>query len=404
MLLIGLSVIPLLVCLISLHELGHLLAAAACRAKPLEFGLGLPPRACALYLGNTRVSLRPEMMTELSTGAWIRCVSRPEPDGTLAAFRVDHTRKPPPGMETAPPDALIHEGRVKSIDEAGIYLSDFAFSINWLPLGGFVRIAGEEHRQIHRGLASKNWAQRVSVTLAGIIMNLLIAFVLLVAAQWTQMQPDAVIVDVFPESPAQHAGIITGDLITKIEGKRVITARDIQRMVSKTAGRESTWTIQRNQKKLNLHITHNGRAGVRLSSNPKIRISLTRATQESVRTYAKATNLLVSIPSRWIRDGVAPEISGPIDTGKVVAQVSQQNGITAWLSAAAVISLSIGVINMLPLPPLDGFRFSLLLLEAARGGRRIGLKKERAINGAGYAALLTLGAGICVIETLRLLM
>ena len=379
------------------------MAAAACNAKPLEFGLGLPPRACALYIGKTRVNIPPDLMAGLSTSTWVRCVSRPDSNGTLTAFRLDRTRKPPPGLETAPPDALVHEGKIKSIDEAGIYLRDFAISLNWLPLGGFVRIAGEEHRQIHRGLASRNWAQRVTVALAGVIMNLLIALILLIAAQWTQMQPAAVITEVFQESPAQRAGIMAGDLITKIDGKRVSTARDIQRIVGQTAGRESTWSVSRDQKTIHLRITHEGRAGVGLGNTPEVRISLKTATQEGVRTYVKATNLLVSIPRRWIRDGVQPEISGPVTTGKVVAEVSRQNGITAWLSAAAVISLSIGAINMMPLPPLDGFKVSLLLLEAARGGRRIDIRKERVINGAGYAALLTIGAGICVIETLRLL-
>ena len=403
MLLIGLSVLPLLVCLISLHELGHLLAAAACKAKPLEFGLGLPPRAFAIYVGNTRVSLPPEIKEQLSPNTWVRCISRPAPDGTLAAFRLDRTRKPPPGMETAPPDALVHEGKVKSIDETGIYLRDFAISVNWLPLGGFVRIAGEEHQQIHRGLASRNWAQRVSVALAGVLVNLLIAFLLLVAAQWTQMQPSTTVSEVLPSSPAQRAGIMPGDMITNINGKDIKTAHDIHRMALETNGQQSTWTIRRNDKTEHLNIIHDGPTGIKLSINADTRLSVTQATQEGARSYAKATNLLVSIPKRWITDGVTPEISGPIATGKVVAQVSQQNGITAWLAAAAIISLSIGVINILPFPPLDGFKVSLLILEAARGGRRLGIKKERTINGAGYAALLTLGAGICVIETIRLM-
>ena len=402
-LLIGLSILPVLVILISLHELGHLLAAAACRAKPLEFGIGLPPRATAIHIGNTRVRITPKLLADLSPGQWIRCISRPDDDGTLRAFRVDTNAKPQPGMETAPIDALIHEGVIRSKDGEGIHIRDLAISINWLPLGGFVRIAGEEHSSTPRGLASRSWPQRSTVALAGVTMNLLIALPLLVAAQWTQMQPPATVAEVLPGSPAQQAGILAGDRIVTIGGKKTKLAQDAVREIRLSAGRPTQWQILRRQQTISVTVHHHGTAGIHTGQAPTVRLSMGDSAQAAAQTYARATHLIVTLPKRWIEERQAPEISGPIMTGKVLADVSRKNGITAWLTTTALISLSVGIINMLPLPPLDGFKMGLLLVEAARKGERLDPKKERTINVAGYAAMLTLATGICIIETLQML-
>lgn len=402
-LLIGLTVLPMLVVLVSIHELGHLLAALACRTKPLEFGIGLPPRACTTYWGRTRVNLTPDLIAGLRPGMWVRCVSRSGPDGLLTAFRIDRTVKPPPGMETAPADALIHEGKIRAIDDAGIEVSDFVISINWLPLGGFVRLAGEEHSDVPRGLSNKNWPQRMSVAMAGVIANLAIALPLLVAAQWTQAQTPALVSQVEPGSPAHRAGIKPHDRIVRIDGNRIRTARDIQRINRKTAGQKPQWTIQRADALTVTRVDHQGVAGVYFMEQPSVRPGITTAAQDGFGTYARATMYLASVPGKWIRQGETPEIAGPVAAGATVAKVSRQNGITAWLAAAAVISLSIGIINLLPLPPLDGFKMALMVLEAARRGHRLDIQKERMINRTGYAALLTLAAGFCVLETLRIL-
>lgn len=403
-LLLGLTVLPMLVALVSIHELGHLLAALLCRTKPLEFGIGLPPRAWAMHLGNTRVKLTPADLDGLRPGDWIRCISREGADGTLTAFRVDRSVKPPPGMETAPANALVHEGRIKSVEADGVRISDFAISINWLPLGGFVRLAGEEHPDVPQGLSGCNWAQRMSVATAGAIINLAVAFPLLIAAQWTQVQPPAVVTDVMHDSPAHRAGIKPQDRIIEIDGHTVRTARDVPRLNRKTAGQNPGWTIQRDGKLVATNVNHQGIAGINFNESPSARPSLTNATQAGAGTYVRATLLLASVPGRWLRDGDQPQLAGPVATGQAVAEVSQRNGLTAWLAAAAVISLSVGIINLLPLPPLDGFKVALMLLEAARRGRRLDIQKERLINRTGYAALLTLGAGICIIETLQILL
>ena len=402
-LLIGLTILPILVILISLHELGHLLAAIACRAKPLEFGIGLPPRAAAIHIGNTQVRIPQEILKGLSPGNWVRCVSRPGEDGILQAFRVDTTVKPPPGMRTAPADAIVHEGTIRTKDTDGIRIRDLAISINWLPLGGFVRIAGEEFPTTPSGLASRTWPQRAAVALAGIAVNLMIALALLITAQWIQTQPPATVAEVFANTPAQEAGILASDRILSIDDQETKLARHAMQAIRHTTGQPTQWIIERNGQILPLTVLHQGKAGIRLGAAPRVRMNLLESTQAGAKTYARATQLIVTLPRRWIDQRQTPEISGPVMTGKVLAEVSRQNGITAWLATTAIISLSVGIINLLPLPPLDGFKMTLLLLEAARGGKRLDARKERTINVAGYAAMLTLSAGVCIIETLRMM-
>jgi regulator of sigma E protease len=121
------------------------------------------------------------------------------------------------------------------------------WSFNWLPLGGFVRMVGEESSSAVGSLGSKPRWQRIVVMGAGAFVNLVIPFVLLPLVLMIPAEKpvgDVTIVTVFPGSPADEAGIQPGDKIVKVDGRTIDNISELQQAVTVKLGAESTWELQ----------------------------------------------------------------------------------------------------------------------------------------------------------------
>ncbi|HIF73386.1 MAG TPA: PDZ domain-containing protein [Dehalococcoidia bacterium] len=235
--------------LVIFHELGHLWTARRFGVKTLEFGFGYPPRAGGMWSGATPVSIDDETLFEIKRDGLVNKLvtvrTMLDEQGNQIAVTV---RKRAKGDDAeASTGGLIVTGKVRSIDEGQIIVADMLWSFNWLPLGGFVRMVGEESSRSADSLGSKPRWQRVVVMAAGAFVNAVIPFILLPLVLMIPAEKpigDVTIMTVFPGSPADMAGIEPGDKIIKVDGRNIDNISELQQAVTVKLGATSTWEIE----------------------------------------------------------------------------------------------------------------------------------------------------------------
>jgi regulator of sigma E protease len=346
--------ILVLVALIVVHELGHFIAAKLAGMRVDEFGIGYPPRAIGFRRGET-----------------------------------DYT-------------------------------------LNWLPFGGFVKIHGEDDSALAalpdstRSFTAKPHIVQAAVLIAGIAMNLVFAYVLLSATlafgtlraltpEEAAKAPDATLAisDVLPGSPAEAAGLMSGDLIKSVtDGTHTFTGADgdaFTAFVANEASASLVVTLDRNggvvtatatpregiiaadpsRAALGVGIAPVGTLAVPLLQAPIEGASLTwEATKET------AIGLLTFFGGIFTFTADLSQVSGPVGIAKAVGTASA-NGLTALMSLTALISINLALINILPVPALDGGRLLFVIIEAVTR-RPIPQGVAGALNMAGFALLILL--------------
>ena len=403
--------VPMLVMLVVIHEWGHFFTAKAFGVKVLEFGIGYPPRAFGFYTGRTRVFLDAdtryvnlENSTVIQPGQLVRLHSAEDADGNLVARVIEAE---PSGRQSSLHDGgadefLQHDGTVREVDASSIVLADMAYTINWLPLGGFVRLAGENNPAVPRSLASKGPGPRAIILAAGSVMNALfplVAFTLLFMIPQDitvgQVQVDAV----EPNSPAQVAGILPGDLVLKAGDRDIETSSDLVRATTLNAGAVMEWTVHRDGIKEIVQLTPRvnpppgqGATGIRISlvnlrSETRFEPPWTAAWLGISNTWEMMTLLRQEISS-WITGTRAPQLSGPVGIAQVTGEVTRDGGVRGWVVLSILFSINLAILNLLPIPMLDGGRLVFVALEWVRGGRRIPAEREGLVHLIGFVVLL----------------
>jgi regulator of sigma E protease len=323
-----------LVVLVIAHELGHFVTAKARGVAVIEFGLGFPPRIWGIKRGET------------------------------------------------------------------------LYSINALPLGGFVKLAGEEDPRVNRSLAGKGYGTRILVLSAGSLMNILLPIVLFSIAfmlPHSLYTAPVTIEAVAPGSPAAYAGIEAGDTIVNINGNKINNSADVRRWIQLNLGKETTMTLKKadsTEQKVKVIPRWNppegqGSTGIVMAAltQPPLVTSRSepfwRAIPLGVTECWQTLILFKNEIIHWIIGATAPQVTGPVGMAEMTGQVVQ-SGFSPLLEFAAFISINLGIVNILPLPALDGGRIAFVLLEMIRGGRRVSPKTEGIIHAIGFMLLIGL--------------
>ena len=412
---------PLLLVLVVVHELGHFATARAFGVKVLEFGVGFPPRAFGFYTGRTPVMLHPQTQfvglegpQDLRPGQRVKVGSLEDPEVGLVAFEVELHRgqqKDDPGSNfNQPVDNLLwHEGKVRSVSDGSFELADMLYSVNVIPLGGFVRLAGESNPTVPQSLASRPRWQRVVVMAAGAVMNallpLLIFTILFMLPQDVEVGRLSV-TSVIEGSAAEQAGILPGDALLEANGKQVERRLDLTREINLNGGSAMTILVERDGRRepVTLRPQFNADASrwlvgvsaelsdVRVESHSR---PIWSAVGESFISTWELLVLLKQSIGGMISAGAAPELSGPIGIAQMTGEVSRDGGLSGWLSVGILLSINLAIINILPFPMLDGGRIVFVVIEWARRGKRIPPEKEGMVHLIGLAVLL---AGIVAIS------
>lgn len=356
--LIFLAILSLLV---FVHEFGHFWVARKFGLKPEEFGIGMPPRAMAVYKDK------------------------------------DGNRK------------TVFGGT--EIKDA----SDTVYSINWLPLGGFVKLGEDDDPGDNPNhFNSKPIWQRASILLAGVSMNVLLAFVLIVIG-FIIGSPVAVddgidekylhdrkiqISAILPGTPAEEAGLQSGDVVVSINDVVFENFTSHQNYVDRRSGEKLIYKIKRGDDVFEKEIspvtmeeTGRGGIGIGITETAVVKYPFHLAVWQGFKkTFVVLWMILAAlydlIKGLIIGNGVSVDVAGPIGIAKITGEVARM-GFIFLMQLTIMLSLNLAIINALPYPALDGGRVLFLIIEKFKGSP-VKKEVEGVIHYIGFATLMLL--------------
>jgi regulator of sigma E protease len=298
---------------------------------------------------------------------------------------------------------------------------DTEYTINAIPIGGFVRLAGENDASVPDSMANKSPWIRGGVLAAGAFMNVVLAAALFglsfVMGVLTPVQgPGVGIYDVSPNSPAEAAGLRLGDTILAIDGNPVNNPSDLTAYVKAHVGQPVLLTMSRDQKTLPepvrvvpraVQSDKEGSLGVSIGDPlARARFPIWQAAwlglQRAYLTVVATVAGLVAMIRGLFHGQGAPDLTGPIGIAQITAQVAK-SGFVQLIEWMAFLSVNLGVVNLLPIPGLDGGRIIFVVLELLRGGKKMDPAKEGIVHLVGILALLVLAVVISYFDVVRIL-
>lgn len=322
------------------------------------------------------------------------------------------------------------------------------YSINWLPLGGFVKLLGEEDpnesaRRQQEGaaamlpggsatvstddakpevtLASRSVPVRVIILASGALMNAVLPVLLFTASYMIPQQVSSgpvLVQDVVPDSPAAQAGVKAGDRIININGRPVERIQDVGYNIQLNLGNEIEVRVRHAEgdfAALRMVPRWNppqgqGATGVVIGMPPEqmrteeqalpLWEAFPKAVQQSFDMLTLFKNGIISMFAN-----AAPEartVAGPVGIAQMTGEVAKA-GVPALLEWAAFLSMNLAIFNLLPIPMLDGGRIFFALLEALRGGKRVPPERENLVHLVGFGLLMTFVVVVSIQDILRII-
>lgn len=347
--------VVLLLLLVLVHEFGHFITAKWAGCQVEEFGFGFPPRLISWRRGETR------------------------------------------------------------------------YSLNLLPLGGFVKIKGEDMSDVDpgpRSFASKSAGWRVFILSAGVLMNALLAIVLLgiqagvgfptIATEENRHELTDLktyILEIAEGSPAANAEIEPLDRIVSLAGVANPTLDQVQELVARSAGSEVALELERQGQHLTVNLVprvdpppEEGAMGVSLAATGLKKAPWWQAPWVGLKRTGEMFAAIITqfgiLLNRLISDGTVSEgLTGPIGIAIYTKEVTAL-GLSYILEFGALISLNLAIINILPLPALDGGRILFVGIEKIVGRKWLG-KAEQITHTVGFALLILLMIAITLRDVRR---
>ena len=278
------------------------------------------------------------------------------------------------------------------------------FSVRLLPIGGYCQFYGEdEERDDPRAFNRQKIWKRALTVASGPLMNFLIAIVV-IALYMSLLGLESIVPRVAEiEEPAMSAGLMVGDEIVTVNGQQVSDTGTIAQAISQSGGKTVELVVLRKGEFVELSIEpfldeELGRYRVGMTfAVERVRVPLLKsvpfACAYSVESVRAILDALIGILSSG--QG-ADQVTGPVGTVAGISDMTQEGGIDVYLQLLAMVSVNLGVMNLLPIPGLDGSRLLFLLVEAIR---RKPVRRE--LEGAIHAAGLILLMGMMVVLTYK---
>ncbi len=297
----------------------------------------------------------------------------------------------------------------------GFKKGETLYSIRFLPVGGFVRMAGtgpEEQDTQGRGFNDKTVLQRMAIIVAGPAMNFLLAALAFTLLFWAIGVPvndpaDTQIGEVLEGFPAEGAGIRPGDEVLAINGQQVNSWAEMVRIIQENPEREVLLTIKRNGNVIQVPVTP--ATNEKLGSFGFIGVRpVTRTVKygllESIGLGVVRTGAMMVVWFKGIvlmlTKQVEADIAGPVGITEMLSQAVTM-GLGYLVHLVGALNAVIGIINLLPVPALDGSRLVFLSIEGVRG-RPVDPARENFIHFVGLVFLMILALFITYQDIIRL--
>lgn len=360
--------------LVFVHEFGHFVTSKKAGLRVDEFGFGFPPRLL----------------------------------GIITNFKAEKWRDKLEFFFGQPQPEKIPEGKT-------------IYSLNWIPLGGFVKIYGEggEGRGDERSFASQKPGRRALILLSGVTMNVILAAFLISIGFFLGLPQEITpqneaysrdikiqIIDVASGSPAQKAGIKIGDVILgiseKTSGDSLVPSKieEIREFAKNHLGRELNLEILRGKEVLKLaalareeYPQGEGPMGIAMAKTGVVSFPWYRSIWEGIKLTLYLLGQIISafyfiIKNLIVTGEVVGGLAGPVGIFVFTGEAARL-GFIYLLQFTALISLNLAVINAFPFPALDGGRLLFILIEKIKGSP-VNQKIENWIHNVGFALLLAL--------------
>jgi len=348
--------------LVFAHEMGHFWVARKIGVRAEEFGFGFPPRVWGFYKSQA--------------GDWKQVRGN------------------------------------KEVSDA----ADTIYSINVIPMGGFVKIKGEDGENKEEGdsFASRSALERAAILLAGVSMNIVLAAVLIsfgfmigLPQSLDDIDPKAIvrdrqiqIIEVMPRSPAAVAELTAGDIVVGINGRNFQNSDELQEYINTHAGEKLPFTFKRAGREFSKDIipeirqeTGRGGIGIAIGDTGIVRYSFFTAIWEGVKntvllTWAILVAFYELLAGILTGRGLGGELGGPVRIAQITGDAARM-GLAYLINFTALLSINLAVINAFPFPALDGGRLLFLLIEKIKGSP-VKKEVEGTIHYIGFALLMLL--------------
>ncbi len=288
------------------------------------------------------------------------------------------------------PKILKHKGK------------ETTYSIGIFPIGGYVKMEGEDEESEHKNsFSSKSPVKRFMIIFAGPLMNFVLALLIFFLLFIFIGSPTTTVKEILPGLPAETSDLKEGDRIIKINDEHIEKWADIVESVSNSTG-ELRLIVERNDEELLVTINpaiqeERNVIGIAPSIERSFIYSIGMAFD---RLWFVSTNIFTFLGDLINGKQLEGEVVGPIGIISMVNEASKYSFLSV-LSLAAVISINLGIVNLLPLPALDGGRLVFILIEILKGSP-IDPKKEGFVHFAGFVILMIFMAYMVIKDLGRL--
>lgn len=398
--------------LVFVHELGHFIMARRMGVKVEEFGFGFPPRIFGF---------------QLLTGQKLEKIAEKEKiEMNVSDYRTEDGQEI---IKETFTDKIQEIDRLSNIKKWQIVKGaklpkkqrgtsgGTIYSLNWIPIGGFVKIKGEQGEKAEEKdsfIHKKIW-QRAAILTSGVAMNFILAFLLIsigfgigipqvidesLPQSAKIREPKIQVVQVIDNSPAKEADIKVGDIILSLDNQKINEIKEFQSYTQNKLESPVILKIKRGNEEIEktlmpklLDQSTKPVIGVGLLKTGLVRYPIYEAVWQGLKTTVSITEqILIAfyelIKNLIVGQKVAVDVAGPVGIAVLTGQVAKM-GIIYILQFTALLSINLAIINFIPFPALDGGRILFLIIEKIKGSA-VNRKIEALIHNIGFIILIAI--------------